>query len=171
MMHAAISRQAVTGLSAFGAAAIFAKLAEARPAPQAVKLPEGIKSYQGSWLAELTSPDGRTTRGLTTFTLNGGLIDNNAADPQQRALQSVGHGKWTQNGRQIEFMIVKFIFDAKGHMTGVKEAFTVGELDETGNHFSGATTVETYDLDGNWIETRTGTMKSRRLTIDNTPSV
>lgn len=160
-------RQLIAGLGALGAAAAFAHLVEASPAEQApTPLPEGVKSKAGSWFAELTADDGRTFRGFATFTSNGGMITTGQGDYRRDAPQGTGHGRWVQDGRKVDSKILKFVFDADGRLAAIKEEFSTGEMDETGDVFVGTTTVNTYDLDGKLIETRTGTINSRRITLE-----
>ncbi len=161
-------REFVTALDALGVIGLTAAFAapdqQMQQTPTAT--PEGFKSKQGSWFAELTTEDGRTFRGFSTFTPNGGMMTTGQGDYREGSHQGTGHGRWVQEGRRVDAKILKFVFDEEGALAAIKEEFSTGEMDETGDAFVGTTTVNTYDLDGNLIETRTGTINSRRITLE-----
>jgi hypothetical protein len=156
-------RQFVGKLGVFSALAIFGIAAKTQAQDTPTATPQGIKSKQGSWFAEFTTSDGRQFHGFTTFTPNGGLIASGQNDMRVGAMQSIGHGKWVQNGRQVDALTLKFVFNEQGRLVAYKETFSTGELDETGDLFTGTTTVKTYDVEGKLTQTEEGTIKSRRL--------
>src|SRR5947207_1597209 len=60
----------------------------------ATPLPPGVKSVQGSWIGVLTARG--VTKGLATFTPNGGLLTTNQKDTLVDQPQGGGHGVWKQ---------------------------------------------------------------------------
>jgi hypothetical protein len=152
-------RQLVAGLGTLGAATALASMVQAGPAEQPA-------TPAGSWFAEFIADDGRTFRGFSTFAPGGGMISTGQGDYRQDSPQGTGHGKWVQDGRRVDAKILKFVFNAEGQLAAIKEEFSTGEMDESGDGFIGSTTVKTYDLEGNLIEERTGTINSRRITLD-----
>jgi len=126
----------------------------------------GVKSKQGSWLADFVTEDGRKFKGFTTFTPNGGLIANGQGDARVDGPQSIGHGRWTQDGRKVEALTYKFMFDAKGTAIGIKETFSTGQLDETGDKYTGSTVAKTFDMNGKLLKTEKGTITAKRLSME-----
>src|SRR5215212_5411593 len=62
--------------------------------PSAGPLPQAGKSVRGSWFGVLTASDGRVSRGLATFTPDGGLVTTNQGDMLAARPQGNGHGAW-----------------------------------------------------------------------------
>src|SRR4051794_34446190 len=91
-------RKFVAALSGAGAVALIgaasmlgASEAEAQGGTS-TPLPPGIKSVQGSWIGVLTARG--VTKGLATFTSNGGLVTTNQGDTLVERPQGGGHGVW-----------------------------------------------------------------------------
>lgn len=152
-------RQLVSSLGALGGVAVAASV------PQKAGAQQAIKSKQGSWFAEFTTPDGRIFRGFSTFTPNGGMLTTGQNDLRRDAPQATGHGAWVQDGRKVDAKTIKFVFDADGMLTAVKEEFSSGELDDSGDLFVGTTTVYVYDLEGKLVNTLTGTIRATLVRI------
>ncbi len=120
---------------------------------------------QGSWFGELTAPDGRTSRGLATFTSNGGLVTTNQGDTLASRPQGSGHGVWIQNGLHVDTRLLKFVGNEQGVLAFIVEEVVSAELDETGDVFTGNASYKLSDMSGNVIEERSGTINARRITM------
>ena len=127
-------------------------------------LPQAVKSVRGSWFGVLTAGDGRTSRGLATFTPDGGLVTTNQGDTLASRPQGGGHGTWVQNGPEVSTRILKFVGNAQGVLTYIIEEVTAGTLDETGDVFVANASNKLYDLNGAVVEERSGTVTARRFT-------
>ncbi len=126
-------------------------------------LPPGIKSVQGSWIGVLTARG--ITRGLATFTPNGGLVTTNQKDTLVSQPQGGGHGVWRQDGRHVETRLFKFVADTKGELTSIIEEITALDMDESGDRLSGKGTFKLYSLDGKVLQSGSGDFSAKRITM------
>jgi len=126
-------------------------------------LPPGIKSVQGSWVGTLTARG--TTKGLATFTSNGGLLTTNQKDTLKTAPQGGGHGVWKQDGLHIDTRLFKFLTDDQGVLTSIIEEVTSLDMDETGDTLTGIGTFKIYSLDGKELQSGSGDFSAKRITI------
>ncbi|SRR5260221_7030995 len=129
-------------------------------------LPPGIKSVQGSWVGTLTARG--ITKGLATFTGNGGLLTTNQSDTLLSQPQGGGHGVWRQDGKHIETRLFKFVGDAQGVLTSIIEEITSLDMDETGDKLSGTGTYKLYSLDGKVLKSGSGNFTAKRITMTGT---
>lgn len=127
-------------------------------------LPPGIKSVQGSWVGTLTARG--TTKGLATFTSNGGLMTTNQKDTLVGSPQGGGHGVWKQDGLKVETRLFKFLADAQGVLVSIIEESTSLMMDETGDILTGVGTFKIYSLDGKVLQSGSGNFSARRITIN-----
>src|SRR6266536_1153583 len=99
-------RQLLARLPAVGAAAalgagiaISTNEAEAAGLVQqapSTPLPQGVKSVRGSWFGVLTAGDGRTSRGLATFTPDGGWLPPIRGTPSPAGPRAAGTVRGTR---------------------------------------------------------------------------
>jgi hypothetical protein len=150
-------------VAVIGAAAANTSTAEAQGAATSTPLPPGVKSVQGSWIGVLTARG--VTKGLATFTPNGGLLTTNQKDTIVTQPQGGGHGVWKQDGRHIETRLFKFVGDAQGVLVSIIEEVTSLDMDETGDTLSGKGTFKLYSLDGKVLQSGAGDFTAKRITM------
>jgi hypothetical protein len=126
-------------------------------------LPAGIKSVQGSWVGTLTARG--TTKGLATFTSNGGLLTTNQKDTMKTQPQGGGHGVWKQDGLHVDTRLFKFLADEEGVLTSIIEEVTSLDMDETGDTLSGTGTFKIYSLEGEELQSGSGDFTAKRIKI------
>jgi hypothetical protein len=152
---------AVAAISA--AAMLNAAEVQADVSPTSTPLPPGIKSVQGSWFGTLTARG--TTKGLATFTSNGGMMTTNQRDTLVGQPQGGGHGVWRQDGLLIETRLFKFVGDEAGVLTAIIEEVTSLQMGEDGNTLTGTGNYTLYSLDGTVLELGSGDFSAVRITI------
>lgn len=152
---------AVAAISA--ASMINSSKVEAQGGGTSTPLPPGIKSVQGSWVGTLTARG--TTKGLATFTSNGGLVTTNQKDTLASQPQGGGHGVWRQDGLHVETRLFKFVADEQGVLTSIIEEITALDMDETGDTLTGTGTYKLYSLDGQELQSGSGNFTAKRITM------
>ena len=150
-------------VTAIGAAAMLNHSKVEAVGPTSTPLPPGVASVQGSWIGTLTAHG--ITKGLATFTGNGGLVTTNQNDTLVREPQGGGHGVWRQDGRHVETRLFKFVHDENGALTLINEEVTSLEMDETGDTLTGTGSFKRYSLDGKVVASGSGNFTAKRITM------
>jgi len=130
-------------------------------------LPPGIKSIAGSWFGEIKGPDGSVLfRGMATFMPGGGMMTTGQNDITPTEFRGTGHGVWRQDGQHVDNRLLKFIYNADLELVSILEELLSGDMDESGDVFVADAIVNIYDLDGNLLVTRTGSVTATRLLVN-----
>jgi len=116
----------------------------------------GGASPEGSWLASITTPDGKTWEMPMSYCAGGAMV---VSDSSAIGMATAAHGTWMQTGRrEFTFTMVGFINNTtrddlpKGRLKGVvKETNTIGP---DGNTYKGSGSLEMYGPDGTRVEYR-----------------
>jgi hypothetical protein len=122
----------------------------------------------GTWMVTVhrdSPPPGvaPTFLALLTMTPDGQTID----ESNTTTIRSLGHGEWFRTGpREFRRVAVNFRFApppaAFRTYIGVTRITADLQLSLDGDSYSGASTIETYDADGNLVSTSPGIEEGRR---------
>ena len=135
----------------------------------ATPLPLGVKSINGTWFGDILAPDGTLLfRGMATFTPGGGMMTTGENDVSASEPRGTGHGSWRQDGRHVDTRLLKFIYNSTLELVAIYEEFLSGDMDESGDTFIAEAIIYLYDLEGNRIATRGGTITAKRLLLNQT---
>jgi hypothetical protein len=136
---------------------------EADISPTSTPLAPEFKSVQGSWVGTLTARG--TTKGLATFTSNGGLMTTNQRDTLASQPQGGGHGVWRQDGLLVDTRLFKFVGDEAGVLAAIIEEVTSLQMSEDGNTLTGVGSYNLYSLEGEVLQSGTGDFSAKRITM------
>jgi len=105
---------------------------------------------EGSWLATVTFPDGRTVESPMSYCAGGAMVVSDPSVPPRMA--TAYHGTWTKTGRrEFVFTMVGFIYDnVEDQYPNGKAKIVIKETDTIepdGDTYNGTGTVEVYSLD------------------------
>lgn len=163
---------AAMGVTGLGAGLIWGKtqIADASPDSQIgstpTPLPLGVKSITGTWFGDIKDADGTVLfQGMATFMAGGGMMTTGQSDITPTEFRGTGHGVWKQDGRHVDNRLLKFIYNENFEPTAIYEEYMSGDMDESGDVFVAEATVYLYDLDGNLITSRTGSITAQRLLV------
>lgn len=118
---------------------------------------------EGSWMVTVTITAGTPQppfQALITYGAGGGLVET---DPGN----SPGHGSWVSTGANtFAFTFVNLTFDSTGNPTGTVKVREAATLSQGGDAYSGAGTVDQFDVNGKLITSRSLETQARRILVE-----
>ena len=116
------------------------------------------KGPEGSWMVTVTVTSGPPQppfQALITYGAGGGLVETDQGN-------SPGHGAWVSTGANA----FAFTFDSKGNPTGTVKVREAATLSKGGDAYSGAGTVDQFDVNGKLITSRSLETQARRILVE-----
>ena len=121
------------------------------------------KGPEGSWMVNVTITSGPPQppfQALITYGAGGGLVETDLGN-------SPGHGAWVSTGANtFAFTFVNFTFDSKGNPTGTAKVREAATLSKGGDAYSGAGTVDQFDVNGKLITSHSLETQARRIHVE-----
>ena len=123
----------------------------------------------GAWMVDVTPAVMPAFVGLTTFTLDGGVIETNSlaiGSPPETA----GHGRWQRTGlRDFALTFWNVLGDGSGGFAGRAKVRARVRVQPDGNVWSGAFQVDVYDPSGTLVFSDSGTVSATRIRVEPLP--
>ena len=120
------------------------------------------KGPEGSWIVNVKYGDPNVTpfQALITYGAGGGLVETDLGN-------SPGHGAWVSTGANtFAFTFVTFTSDSKGNPTGTAKVREAATLSKGGDAYSGAGTVDQFDVNGKLITSHSLETQARRIHVE-----
>lgn len=130
----------------------------------------------GSWLVAVTlesqdpgAPLPSELTSLVTYFSDGNVLVANAGHlpplpPGSGLFFTEGHGEWVTTGAATaEATVVSLVLDQTGALADTNTLRTTVEVDETGDAYTGAFTIETVSTTGTTTELQNGTFSATRI--------
>jgi hypothetical protein len=121
------------------------------------------QTLEGAWNITITTQGITLCTAPAIFSREGTII----ADPCFGSL-GVGYGGWVRTGnREFAGTFVGSVYDsATGQIIGSYKVKSLGTLQPDGRAFTGVFKTETFDVNGNLLNTATGTVLGKRIAVE-----
>ena len=121
------------------------------------------QTLEGAWNVTITTQGVTLCTAPAVFASEGTMI----ADPCSGSL-GVGYGAWVRTGnREFSGTFVGSVYNSvTGHIIGTYKVKSLGTLQPDGHTFTGAFKTETFDNNGNLLNTITGTVLGSRIAVE-----
>ena len=117
------------------------------------------KGPEGSWIITVKYDDPTVApfHALITYSAGGGLVESDQGNPP-------GHGAWVSTGANtFAFTFVTFLYDANRNPTGTMKVREAASLSEAGDAYTGAGTIDLFDVNGNLLASHSLQTQARRI--------
>jgi hypothetical protein len=121
------------------------------------------QTLEGAWNVTLTTQGITLCTAPAMFSREGTII----ADPCSGSV-GVGYGAWVRTGnREFAGTFVGNVYGGStGQVIGSYKVKSVGALQPDGRTFTGVFKTETFDINGNLLNTVTGTVVGKRIVVE-----
>ena len=118
----------------------------------------------GLWHLEILDGGVAVDSAFETFMADGNELMVDTTPP---SLGNVCNGVWARTGsRTYKVKHPSFLFNADGTVSGTAIFRTELRLSRNGNSFTGQTTIDFYDVPGNFLFTLTFDLRATRITVN-----
>jgi hypothetical protein len=105
---------------------------------------------------------------LVVLTKGGGVLRSGQNDLRPTSLASPSYGSWAKLEEEHQFgiTVLNFRYSASGDLIGTTKIRVRATLNEAGDRFSGRSTTQLLDLNGNPTATLPGTVDAVRIKVE-----
>jgi len=157
-----------TALKGAGLASVGALAALIPSQAWAAERPSEQDDPSGGWLVTGMITGRPPLKILVVLAKGGGVLRSSQNDLRPTSLASASYGSWAklEADRQFGITVLNFRYSASGDLIGTTKIRVHATLNEAGDRFSGNSTTQLLDLNGNAAATLPGTVDGVRIQVE-----